>query len=71
MQVDIYRVYLSRNLVNRRVGRDFPIAAVLPLFDMSFLWLNGQTPPAVHPVALVLLAASAALLWRRARGARI
>ena len=43
------------------------IAAFLPLFDMSVLALNGVKPPALHPVALALLALTAALLWRRAR----
>jgi hypothetical protein len=79
-----YRVYLSRTLVIVGSGAIFlllrqwtplavlvTIAAVLPLFDMSFLWLNGLTPPAVHPIALVLLATSAALLWRRARAVGI
>jgi hypothetical protein len=79
-----YRVYLSRNLVIVASGAIFlllrqwtppavlvTIAAVLPLFDMSFLWLNGLTPSAVHPIALLLLATSAALLWRRARAVRI
>jgi MYXO-CTERM domain-containing protein len=28
--------------------------------------LNGVTPPVFHPVALLLLALAAALLWRRA-----
>jgi hypothetical protein len=37
----------------------------LPVFDMSVLWLNGVTPPAFHPVALALIAITAALLWRR------
>src|ERR1700730_15841207 len=73
-----YRVYLSRNLVIVVAGAIFlllrqwkPLAllltvtAVLPLFDMSVLSLNGVTPPVVHPVALALLALAAALLWRR------
>jgi hypothetical protein len=77
-----YRVYLSRNLVIVAIGAIFllsrqwtPLAivvtmtAALPLFDMSVLWLNGTTPPAVHPTALVLVALTAALLWRRARTA--
>jgi hypothetical protein len=75
-----YRVYLSRNLVIVAasaillVSRQWTalavvltVAALLPLFDMSVLALNGVTPPALHPVALVLLALTAALLWRRAR----
>jgi hypothetical protein len=75
-----YRVYLSRNLVIVAAGAIFllsrqwtalaillTIAAFLPLFDMSVLALNGVTPPALHPVALALLALTAALLWRRAR----
>jgi hypothetical protein len=79
-----YRVYLSRNLVVAVSGAIFllsrqwtPLAvlltacAVLPVFDMSVLSLNGLTPPAVHPVALALLSITAALLWRRARAARI
>jgi hypothetical protein len=75
-----YRVYLSRNLVIVAAGAIFllsrqwtalaillTIAAFLPLFDMSVLALNGVTPPALHPIALALLALTAALLWRRAR----
>jgi Domain of unknown function (DUF4267) len=75
-----YRVYLSRNLVIVVASAIFllsrqwtalavvlTVAALLPLFDMSVLALNGVTPPALHPVALVLLALTAALLWRRAR----
>src|SRR5205807_5571014 len=78
-----YRVYLSRNLVIVAVGAILllsrqwtplaivlTVAAVLPVFDMSVLALNGVTPPALHPIALVLLALNAALLWRRARMAR-
>jgi hypothetical protein len=74
------RVYLSRNLVIVAAGAILlvsrqwmalavvlTVAALLPLFDMSVLALNGVTPPALHPVALVLLALTAALLWRRAR----
>jgi hypothetical protein len=37
---------------------------------MSVLSLNGMTPPVLHPVALALIAMTAALLWRRARAAR-
>ena len=75
-----YRVYLSRNLVIVAAGAIFllsrqwtalaillTIAAFLPLFDMSVLALNGVKPPALHPIALALLALTAALLWRRAR----
>lgn len=75
-----YRVYLSRNLVIVAAGAIFlltrqwkPLAilltvtATLPLFDMSLLSLNGVTPPVFHPIALVLIALTAALLWRRAR----
>jgi len=78
-----YRVYLSRNLVIVAAGAVFllsrqwtalaillTIAAFLPLFDMSMLALDGVTPPALHPIALALLAFTAALLWRRARAAR-
>ena len=74
-----YRVYLSRNLVIVAVGAIFlltrqwtPLAILvtvtvaLPVFDMSVLSLNGVTPPALHPVALVIIAITAALLWRRA-----
>ena len=73
-----YRVYLSRNLVIVAVGAVFlvsrlwlPLAvlvtvtAALPMFDMSVLALNGVTPPAVHPIALALIALTAVLLWRR------
>ena len=79
-----YRVYLSRNLVIVVSGAIFlllrqwtalailmTITATLPLFDMSVLALNGVTPPVFHPAALALLAIAAALLWRRARVARI
>jgi hypothetical protein len=78
-----YRVYLSRNLVIVAAGAVFLLsrqwtalavlltaAAFLPLFDMSVLAINGVTPPALHPVALALLALTAALLWRRARATR-
>jgi hypothetical protein len=78
-----YRVYLSRNLVIVVAGAIFllsrqwtvlaillTIAAFLPVFDMSVLALNGVTPPALHPIALALLALTAALLWRRARATR-
>jgi hypothetical protein len=78
-----YRVYLSRNLVIVAAGAVFllsrlwlPLAvlvtvtAALPLFDMSVLALNGVTPPAVHPIALALIALTAALLWRRAAARR-
>ncbi len=74
-----YRVYLSRNFVIAVCGAIFlltrqwtPLAIVvtsavaLPLFDMSVLSLDGVTPPAVHPIALALIAITAALLWRRA-----
>jgi hypothetical protein len=78
-----YRVYLSRNLVIVVSGAIFllsrqwtplaiflTVAASLPVFDMSVLSLDGVSPPALHPIALVLLALTAALLWRRARAAR-
>jgi len=74
-----YRVYLSRNLVIVAAGAIFllsrqwgPLAvlvtatAALPLFDMTVLSLDGVAPPAVHPIALALIALTAALLWRRA-----
>jgi hypothetical protein len=73
-----YRVYLSRNLVIVAAGAIFllfrqwlPLAvlvtatAALPVFDMTVLALSGVTPPAVHPIALALVALTAALLWRR------
>jgi hypothetical protein len=73
-----YRVYLSRNLVIVITGAVLllmrqwtPLAilltvtAALPLFDMTVLSLNGVTPPVFHPIALALLALTAALLWRR------
>jgi hypothetical protein len=78
-----YRVYLSRNLVIVAAGAVFllsrlwlPLAvlvtvtAALPLFDMSVLALNGVAPPAVHPIALALIALTAALLWRRVAARR-
>jgi hypothetical protein len=74
-----YRVYLSRNLVIVVTGAVLllmrqwtPLAilltvtAVLPVFDMTVLTLNGVTPPVFHPIALALLAITAGLLWRRA-----
>jgi len=74
-----YRVYLSRNLVIVASGAIFllgrqwmplavllTITAALPVFDMSALLLSGITPPVFHPVALALIAITAALLWRRA-----
>ena len=74
-----YRVYLSRNLVIVVTGAVLllmrqwtPLAvlvtvtAALPVFDMTVLSLNGVPPPVFHPIALVLLAVTAALLWRRA-----
>ena len=77
-----YRVYLSRNLVIVIAGAIFlimrqwtPLAilvtatAALPLFDMSVLSLGGVTPPVFHPVALVLILMTAALLWLRIIGA--
>jgi hypothetical protein len=73
-----YRVYLSRNLVIVVSGAIFlltrqwtPLAvlvtvtAALPVFDMTVLSGNGITPPAFHPVALAVIAITAALLWRR------
>lgn len=73
-----YRVYLSRNLVIAAAGAIFlvlrlwkplaillTITAALPVFDMSVLSLSGVTPPALHPTALVLIAITAALSWRR------
>ena len=78
-----YRVYLSRNLVIAVAGAIFlltrqwtplaillTITVALPVFDMTVLWLNGVTPPVFHPVALLLLALAAALLWRRAVAGR-
>jgi hypothetical protein len=73
-----YRVYLSRNLVITVTGAIFlltrqwaPLAilltvtAALPVFDMTVLSSNGVTPPVFHPLALVLIAITAALAWRR------
>jgi hypothetical protein len=78
-----YRVYLSRNLVIVASAAIFllsrqwkPLAivlmltAVLPVFDMSVLWSSGVTPPTFHPIALALIAITAALLWRRAAATR-
>jgi hypothetical protein len=39
----------------------------LPLFDMAVLSASGVTPPLFHTAALVLIAITAALVWRRAR----
>jgi hypothetical protein len=73
-----YRVYLSRNLVITVTGAIFlltrqwaPLAilltvtAALPMFDMAVLSSNGVTPPVFHPIALALIAITAALAWRR------
>jgi hypothetical protein len=73
-----YRVYLSRNLVIVICGailllmrQWMPLAilltvtAALPVFDMAVLSSSGVTPPVFHPIALALLAVTAALLWRR------
>ena len=75
-----YRVYLSRNLVIvvagaillvmrqwRALSILLPVTAALPLFDMAVLSASGIMPPLFHPVALVLIAITAALAWRRAR----
>ncbi len=75
-----YRVYLSRNLVIVIAGATLLVlrmwkalailvsaTALLPIFDMTVLSQSGIAPPAFHPVAIVLLAIAAALLWRRAR----
>ena len=75
-----YKVYLSRNLVIviaaaallfLRMWKALAIlisaTALLPIFDMAVLSQNGVTPPAFHPIALVVLLIAAALLWRRAR----
>jgi hypothetical protein len=75
-----YRVYLSRNLVIvvagalflllgqwRALAILFSVTVALPLFDMSVLSFDGVTPPLIHPLALLLLALTAALLWFRAR----
>ena len=73
-----YRGYLSRNLVIVIAGaillftrQWIPLAvlvtasAVLPVFDMTVLSLNGVTPPALHPAALALIALTSVLLWWR------
>ncbi len=75
-----YKVYLSRNLVIviaaaallfLRMWKALAIlisaTALLPIFDIAVLSQNGVTPPAFHPIALVVLLIAAALLWRRAR----
>jgi len=72
-------VYLSRNLVIVRIRRDFPALAAMDAAGRPSdghrdaagvrhvaLWLSGITPPVFHPLALVLIAITAALLWRRA-----
>jgi hypothetical protein len=78
-----YRVYLSRNLVIVISGAIFllwrqwtplavlvTVAALLPVFDISVLLLDGVTPPVFHPITLVLLVVTAALLWRRTLATR-
>jgi hypothetical protein len=75
-----YRVYLSRNLVIvvagaillvmrqwRALSILLTVTAALPLFDMAVLSASGIMPPIFHPAALVLIAITAALAWRRAR----
>jgi len=75
-----YRVYLSRNLVIvvagaillltrqwRALSILLTVTAALPLFDMMVLSVSGVTPPLFHPAALVLIAITAALAWRRSR----
>ena len=74
-----FRAYLPRNLVIvvtsaiflllgqwRALAILISVTAALPVFDLFMLSLNGVTPPALHPVALVLLVVTAVLLWRRA-----
>src|SRR6201988_1788558 len=74
------RVYLSRNLVIvvagaillvmrqwRALSILLTVTAALPLFDMAVLSASGIMPPLFHPAALVLIAITAALAWRRAR----
>jgi hypothetical protein len=73
-----YRVFASRNLVIVAAGVIFlllrlwtPLAilvsltAALAIFDMAVLYFAGVTPPAFHLITLVLIVATAALLWRR------
>ena len=55
---------LSRNLVITVTGAIF-LTAALPVFDMTVLSSNGVTPPVFHPLALALIAITAALAWRR------
>jgi hypothetical protein len=75
-----YRVYLSRNLVIvvagaillvmrqwRALSILLTVTVALPLFDMAVLSASGIMPPLFHPAALVLIAITAALAWRRAR----
>jgi len=77
-----YRVFASRNLVIvaacavflfRRMWTPLAIlvslTALLAIFDMAILALNGATPPAFHAVTLVLILVTSALLWRRAAAA--
>jgi Domain of unknown function (DUF4267) len=79
-----YRVYLSRNLVIVAAGAIFLLArqwrplailltvtAALPIFDMTVLRFNEVAPPVFHPIALVLIAITAALVWRRVAANRI
>ena len=74
-----YRVYVSRNIVLLVASAIFlvtqmwrplaillSVALTLPVFDMWILNANGQTPPLLHPVTFVVMAAAVALLWRRA-----
>jgi hypothetical protein len=41
------------------------VTAALPVFDMTVLSSNAVTPPVFHPLALALIAITAALAWRR------
>ena len=77
-----YRVFASRNLVIIAAGFIFlflrmwkPLAILvsltltLALFDIAILRSESVSVPALHPIALVLIVVTAALLWRRARSA--
>ena len=73
-----YRVFASRNLALVATGTTFLLARFLPplailvtfttplaVSDMTLLLQSGISPPGFHVIALLLLVASAVLLWAR------
>ena len=79
-----YRVFASRNLVIVAAGFIYlfmrlwkPLAILVSLtlmlafFDITILKNAGVAVPALHPIAVVLIIVTAALLWRRTSAATI